>query len=113
MAAAGILCLNLLGVDATADRERINRGAEPFLTEAPRPGRNFYYTLFYQSLAANTLGGDHASAFLPKMRAAVRPLQQEDGAFRKHSGYAGGVYATSLALLNLCVDYQFLPVLQE
>lgn len=112
MRSAGILCLNLLG-DEPADRERINRAAKPLLSEEPRPGRNFYYTLFYQSLAASTLGGDHAAAFLPRMRAVIRPLQQENGEFRKHSGFAGGVYATSFALLSLCVDYQFLPVLQE
>ncbi|MFT5127803.1 MAG: hypothetical protein ACI8W8_001410 [Rhodothermales bacterium] len=113
MRAAGILSLNLLGLAAEADHEQINRAAKPLLSEEPHAGRNFYYTLFLQTLAASTLGGEHASRFLPRMRGAIRPLQQESGEFRKHSGYAGGVYATSMAVLSLCMDYQFLPVLQE
>jgi hypothetical protein len=113
MRAAGILGMSMLGTDAAADRERMVRAGRPLLATTPRQGRHFYYTLFYETLAANALGGEHSEVFLPRMRAALRPLQQENGAFDKHSGFAGGVYATSFALLCLCADYQYLPVFQE
>ncbi|OPZ26476.1 MAG: hypothetical protein BWZ02_01995 [Lentisphaerae bacterium ADurb.BinA184] len=58
--------------------------------------------------------GDKTRAdFLPKLEKSILRLQQPAGAFAQHSGYDGGVYSTSFALICLAVRYQYLPIYQE
>ena len=59
------------------------------------------------------MGDKTRAEFLPKLEKSILRLQQPSGEFAKHSGYDGGVYSTSFAIICLAVRYQYLPIYQE
>jgi hypothetical protein len=114
MRAAGVVSMLALGATKDpADQEKTTKSGEFLLTVNPAGGSHFYYQSYYFATAANMMGDEHRNAMLPKMEAVLMKMQRPNGEFEKGSGYAGGVYATSFAVICLAVRYQYLPIYQE
>ena len=114
MKCAGIVSLLAMGSEKDdKDLEKIKESAKILKTLRPDRGNHFYYNSYYYATAANMLGMEYRTEFLPKMNKTLLRLQKNNGEFHKHSGHQGGVYSTSFAIICLAVKYQFLPIYQE
>jgi len=114
MATAGVVGMKVLGLIHTPeDREKVHKSGLILLKVDPNRGSQFYYQSYYLATAANVLGKKYRKEFLPKMERTLLKLQLPSGEFKKHSGFLGGAYSTSFAIICLCVRYQYLPIYQE
>lgn len=109
MRASGLTLVTLLQPSRTGEQAGWHARASAHLAEAiPQHGRHYYYELF--CVAQATAVVDPRQNALPQLRSVLLGLQEKSGAFAKHSGHDGGVYATAFAVLALSADYRLLPV---
>ncbi|MCH9653177.1 MAG: terpene cyclase/mutase family protein [Planctomycetes bacterium] len=110
----GILALEICGKHHTRDALE----AGDYLVQRPINPDEFYYFYgaYYCSIGMFQMGGE----YWKKTRAAIIPqllqMQKHDGSWLATKGSekeAGKVYATSLAVLALAVEYQYLPIYQR
>jgi hypothetical protein len=92
-------------------------GADWLLTHMLRPEHDFfYYGVYYNAIGMFKLGGEYADQTRDHLVEILLPMQQGDGSWVPQQGNerdAGQVYATSMVILALTVDYQYLPIYQR
>ncbi len=115
MRAAGIVCMIVLGgIDNYEDMTRIEVAAGLLTTANQDVGQYYYYQGYYRAVATELLAATKHEEFPTSLeRTLMQQQQQPSGEFAKHSGYAGGVYATAMAVLCLTARDQYLPVYQK
>lgn len=110
----GILALEICGQHHTRDALE----AGDYLVQHPLHPDEFYYFYgaYYCSVGMFQMGGE----YWKKTRATIVPqlleMQKHDGSWLANKGSekeAGKVYATTLAVLALAVEYQYLPIYQR
>ena len=110
----GIVALELLG---KRNSPQAVSGGDYLLAHPLDPGMQFYfYAVYYCSQAANQLQGRYWRHIYPTIRRQLIQFQENDGSWTPRSGIegqGGKVYATSMALLALCVPYNYLPLYQR
>ncbi len=92
-------------------------GADWLLTHMLRPEHDFfYYGVYYNAVGMFKLGGEYADQTRNHLVNMLLPMQQGDGSWVPEQGNerdAGRVYATSMVILAMTVDYQYLPIYQR
>lgn len=112
--AMGLLSLQLAG---DFDSPYV-RGSRDWLeANPPQWGQDWmFYGLYYYSQATYQLGGADAAKGFVRVKKLLLPEQRPDGSWEPRNSYeqkVGSVYATSLALLALCVKNHYLPIYQR
>lgn len=110
----GITCLEVCGDHEAAETVG---GADWLLNNPLRYDANyFYYGAYYTGVGMAKLGGQYAERTRTQLRELLLAAQQPDGSWMPKHGSehgAGKVYATSLAILALTVEYHYLPIYQR
>lgn len=109
----GILCLELCGEHHA--RESM-AAADYMLTHPLRQNDTwFFYGAYYCTLGAFKVGGDYWDRTRDHVGDTLLNTQLGDGSWQPNGGENRGgiVYATSLAVLALAVEYQYLPIYQR
>ena len=76
----------------------------------------FYYGAYYCTVGMFKIGGDYWKRIRPIMYETILSEQRADGSWRARQGSekkAGEIYATTMAVLALAVEYRFLPIYQR
>ncbi|MEZ6057624.1 MAG: prenyltransferase/squalene oxidase repeat-containing protein [Planctomycetaceae bacterium] len=114
MTGTGIVCLEVCGENET--REAIG-GADYLLDRPIRANSNFfYYGVYYTSVGMFKIGGDYSERYRTHMIDLLLPLQNQDGSWKPEHGSergAGKIYATSMSVLALAIEYRYLPIYQR
>lgn len=107
-----ILLYELAGKDHHRSRESLQAGA--YLIKHPLEwnDEHFFYTTYYVSQGMFQLGQNYWGFFQPRMHKILFAYQQNNGSWLGSDGY-GPVYATSMAVLALTVEYRLLPIYQR
>jgi hypothetical protein len=110
----GITCLEVCGAHEAPE----SVGGALWLLENPlRYDSNyFFYGVYYTGVGMSKLGGKFAERTQERLRELLLPAQDPDGSWSPKHGSeqpAGKVYATSMAVLALTVDYRYLPIYQR
>jgi hypothetical protein len=109
----GILCLEICGEHLAAE----SVGAGDYLLQHPlSPHQNFYYYgVYYCGIGTFQLGGRYWEATRERIVSDLLSRQSPSGAWTPHptESMGGVIYSTSLAVLSLSVDYQYLPIYQR
>lgn len=113
MTGTGILCLEICGAHHTDEA----LGGANFLFRRPlmRGERFFYYGVYYCTIGMFQIGGKHWEITRDLIEPLLLGLQLPDGRWdpRPEEAMAGAVYSTSLSVLALAVEYQYLPIYQR
>lgn len=105
-----VLSLELSGKERRHSREALQAGSY-ILRHPPRWGDvHFFYSVYYCSQATFQLGNNYWNFYRPQMHKALFDYQQPNGSWLDTHG---PVYATSMAVLALTVEYRFLPIYQR
>ncbi len=112
-AGTGILCLEVCG-----DHEaRESVAAAEYMKNHPLRANDtwFYYGAYYCTVGTFKLGGEHWERTRDHVIDTLLAMQNNDGSWSARGGESRGgiVYATSLSVLALTVDYQYLPIYQR
>ena len=114
MAAAGMLSFQVAGAYAMPE---VQGSAAWLKTCDIQPGMPwFFYGTYYFSQGMHVAGGDYADHAWKRVPDLLLPQQKEDGRWEsdwEQEKAAGPVYATSMAMLALAVQYRCLPVYQK
>jgi prenyltransferase beta subunit len=107
-----ILMLELAGKDLHHSREALQAGS--YLLKHPLQfgDEHFFYAVYYSSQAMFQLGGNYHRFWEPQIQQLLYQYQQPNGSWIGNDGY-GPIYATTMALLALTVEYRFLPIYQR
>ncbi len=110
----GILSLEVCG----AHRCPEVLGAANYLMERPlRPNDHyFFYGVYYCTIGMFKVGGEYWAATWKHIRDILLSSQRPDGSWQAMTGSErshGTIYATSMAVLALTVEYRFLPIYQR
>lgn len=110
----GILALEICGEHHTPEALR---GSE-FLqdNELRIEDPYFYYGAYYCHVGLFQIGGDHWDKWRDDFTDKLLEYQQPDGSWLANLGSersAGKVYCTTMAVLALAVEYQYLPIYQR
>ena len=110
----GILALEICGEHLSPEAV----GGADFLLSHPLRYEDgyFFYGAYYCSVGMFQIGGKHWEATRERMIELLLPHQREDGSWDPSNGgeqAAGRIYATSMAVLSLAVEYQYLPIYQR
>ena len=113
-AGTGILCLEICGEHHSAEA----LGAANYLLRRPLMGRDsfFYYGVYYCTVGMFQIGGHHWDVLRDHLEPLVLSLQLPDGRWepqQNEENRAGTIYCTSMAVLALAVEYQYLPIYQR
>lgn len=113
-AGTGILCLEICGVHHSPEA----LGAADALLQDPLRADQewFFYGAYYCTIGMFQVGGKHWEQGKGHLIPLLLNLQAEDGSWSGRQGQErnfGTVYATSLAVLALSVEYQYLPIYQR
>ena len=113
-AGTGILCLEICGVHHSPE----TLGAADSLLQDPLRADQewFFYGAYYCTIGMFQVGGKHWEQGKGHLIPLLLNLQAEDGSWSGRQGQErnlGTVYATSLAVLALSVEYQYLPIYQR
>ncbi len=113
-AGTGILCLEICGVHHSPEA----LGAADALLQDPLRADQewFYYGAYYCTIGMFQVGGRHWEQGKSHLIPLLLNLQAEDGSWSGRQGQErnfGTVYATSLSVLALSVEYQYLPIYQR
>ncbi len=110
----GITTLELMG---KRNLPQAINGGDYLMAHPLQRNEIFYYTaVYYCSQAANQLGGKYWRQIYPPIRRQLVRLQHGRGYWQPHDAIemqGGRVYATSMALLALCVPFHYLPLYQR
>lgn len=113
MTGTGIVGLEVCGEHHC---EEVLGGARYLLSRPIRQHDNyFYYGVYYTSVGMFKVGGRYWEGSKTHIIQELTSLQQADGSWcgRGSEQGPGPVYATSLAVLALAVEYQYLPIYQR
>lgn len=110
----GITCLEVCGAHHTDE----TLAAAEWLKQNPLHERSsyFFYGVYYTGVGMFKMGGDFANDNHRHLASVLVPMQQPDGGWKPTHGSernAGSIYATSMAVLGLAVEYRFLPIYQR
>ncbi len=110
----GIVALEICGRHLGREVQR----ASEFLREKPLHPREqyFYYGVYYCSVALDLMGGAERTAARRALGDLLLERQLADGSWQAENGSeqaAGKLYATSMSVLALGVDYHYLPIYQR
>lgn len=113
-AGTGIVALEVCGEHHSPEA----MGAAEFFLQRPlNPNEHyFYYGIYYCTVGMFKIGGDHWRQARPLLFRVVLKEQRTDGSWVAQGGSergAGRVYATSMAVLALAVEYRYLPIYQR
>ncbi len=113
-AGTGILCLEICGVHHSPEA----LGAADSLLQDPLRADQewFFYGVYYCTIGMFQVGGKPWEQSKGHLIPLLLNLQAEDGSWSGRQGQERGlgtVYATSLAVLGLSVEYQYLPIYQR
>lgn len=113
-AGTGIVCLEVCGDHHSAEA----LGAANSILQRPLSQHDayFYYGAYYCTVGMFKIGGDYWTRIRPLLYDTILSEQRADGSWRARQGSekkAGEVYATSMAVLALAVEYRFLPIYQR
>ena len=113
-AGTGITALEVCGEHHTKE----TLGAAEYLLAHPlRPEQHYYYYgVYYCSVGLFKVGGHYWDRARPLIYKPLLDEQAADGSWKARSGSergAGRVYATSMAVLALAVEYHYLPIYQR
>lgn len=112
--AMGLLSLQLAG---DFDSAYVKGSRDWLEANPPHWGQDWlFYGTYYYSQATYQLGGADAVKGFARVRKLLLPEQRADGSWEARNAYErgiGSVYATSLALLGLCVKNHYLPIYQR
>lgn len=113
-AGTGILCLEICGVHHSPEA----LGAADALLQDPLRADQewFFYGVYYCTIGMFQVGGKHWEQSKGHLIPLLLNLQAEDGSWSGRQGQERGlgtVYATSLAVLALSAEYQYLPIYQR
>ncbi|MEX2027183.1 MAG: prenyltransferase/squalene oxidase repeat-containing protein [Pirellulaceae bacterium] len=110
----GILALEICG-DHHSDEAL--QGADSLLRRPLRFGDDyFYYGAYYCSIGMFKMGGEYWEETKSHLTAILMANQAVDGSWSAGPGSersVGKVYCTSMAILALAVEYQYLPIYQR
>lgn len=110
----GILCLEICGRHKA---EETLAGADFLLNNPLRPHSNYYYYgVYYCSVGMFKVGGKHWEQTRDDLVEQLTSSQNLDGSWDSSFGSEknmGKIYCTSMAVLGLAVEYQFLPIYQR
>jgi len=113
-AGTGIVALEVCGEHRTEDTLA---AANYILSHPLTPEEGyFYYGAYYCTIGMYKVGGQEWSAVRPLLYSAVLNAQHPAGFWEPMTGNeseAGQVYATSLSLLALAIEYAYLPIYQR
>ena len=110
----GITCLEVCG----AHHSNEALGSAQWLAENPLTDRSsyFYYGVYYTGVGLFKIGGEVADANHEHLVSLLLPEQADDGGWTPRSGserQAGRIYATSLSVLAMAIEYRYLPIYQR
>lgn len=113
-AGTGILCLEICGEHHSAEA----LGAANYLLRRPLISRDsfFYYGVYYCTVGMFQIGGKHWDVLRDHLEPLILSLQLPDGRWepqQNEENRAGMIYCTSMAVLALSVEYQYLPIYQR
>lgn len=110
----GILALELMG---RRNSPQALAGGDFLLNHPLTSNENFYfYAAYYCAQAANQLGGQYYRQIYGNIRHELIQLQSPGGSWTPTDGIeqqGSKAYATSMAILALCVPYHYLPLYQR
>lgn len=109
----GILCLEICGEHHAQE----TLAAADYLLRRPLRQQDewFYYGVYYGMIGMFQVGGRYWESTSDHLTSLLLQLQQADGrwpAIGQEAAF-GEIYTTSMALLALCVEYQYLPIYQR
>lgn len=110
----GILCLEICGEHHSAEALS---GAH-FLKRRPLMGHDqfFYYGVYYCTLGMFQMGGEFWEMTRDHLAPLLLTMQRPNGCWdpaRGEENIGGTIYCTSMAVLALTVEYQYLPIYQR
>ena len=110
----GVLALEICGKHHTPEALQ---GAD-LLLQKPLDLKEhyFYYGAYYCSVGMFQIGGRHWETTRKQLFPIILSQQKADGSWKADSGSernAGSIYATSLSVLALAIEYRFLPIYQR
>lgn len=113
-AGTGIVALEVCG----EHRTRETMAAARYLLERPltRKEHYFYYGVYYCTVGMYKIGGDEWQAVRTELYQTTLDLQHPAGFWNPSEGSerrAGKVYATTLCVLALAIEYGYLPIYQR
>ena len=110
----GILALEICGKHHSPEALR---GADLLLkTPLQYTDHYFFYGVYYCSVGMFQMGGKHWTETRQHLATILLENQADDGSWSAKHGSersAGAVYCTTMAVLALAVEYQFLPIYQR
>ena len=113
-AGTGIVALEVCGEHRTNE----TMAAARYILNQPLREQEhyFYYGAYYCTVGMFKIGGDEWQTARPVLYETILNMQDPSGRWRATQGSergAGDVYATSMALLALCIEYGYLPIYQR
>lgn len=110
----GITCLEVCGDHQTPEAI----GAAGYLLNDPLKydSNYFYYGVYYTSIGMFKMGEPYAEKYRQHMIGLLLPIQEGEGSWTAVHGSErqhGRIYATSLAVLALAIEYRYLPIYQR
>lgn len=110
----GIVALEVCGEHRTAE----TMAAANLILARPltRQEHYFYYGAYYCTVGMYKVGGDEWQTARPVLYETILAMQNPSGFWKPIHGSekgAGNVYATSMSLLALCIEYGYLPIYQR
>lgn len=111
----GILCLEICGAHHTPEA----LAGSNFLMRRPlmQGERFFYYGVYYCTIGMFQIGGKQWEITRDNIEPLLLTLQKPDGRWEARNGDSeslpGTIYTTSLSVLALAVEYQYLPIYQR
>lgn len=113
-AGTGIVALEVCGEHRT---DEVMAAAQFILTRPLIPQETyFYYGVYYCTVGMYKVGGQEWQTARPALYRAALDLQNPSGYWAPgdgSEGRAGRVYATSMCVLALAIEYGFLPIYQR
>lgn len=109
--AEGLLALQVCG---EYDAPEV-AGAANLLLRIPPGGDWFYYGMYYYAQGMFQRGGEYAEEAKKRVPDALLPNQLADGGWAPifDGEKAGRIYATTLSLLSLSIQWHYLPIYQR
>lgn len=113
-AGCGIVCLEVCGDHRSED----TMAAAQYILRQPLTEHQdyFYYGAYYCTVGMYKVGGDEWQVSRPVLYETILKQQHSSGRFSPIKGSekkAGDVYATSMAVLALAIEYGYLPIYQR
>lgn len=110
----GVLALEICGEHHTQEA----LGAAQSILDRPLHYQDhyFFYGVYYCSLGMFQMGGEYWTATRDHLANVLLKNQNADGSWNAEQGSersSGSIYCTSMAVLALAVEYQYLPIYQR